>query len=236
LAGRVTPSRLDPFSLEEWEPFDLARWEAFDIHGWQAVHFFAWAIDRFGIDVVLDAHVATSRVAEEEVGAVVAQTLSFDSVAELHAEYEATSAFYYPMLPATTKAFTAEELASGGVLDISCEGPYAEGPGAKYFGQIEPDMAITVARIEILEAGEYQVFIGPLGDNSSTWEPTELYDEPLAWKEERQGRRCSGSPPPFPMHFPTPGQYEIHVGVPINEARQTEVAVRDIGSDECPPP
>jgi hypothetical protein len=226
------PAWNNEVSLVELEDM-LAIRSSFDLPQRGERHFFAWAIDEYGLSAVLDAHIRTSKVeTDEEFGLAFAQSFGFESLADLHAEYDATSALRYPHLPHTTRVFTAEELALGVDLDTSCTGAYTEGPS---------DSEITtIARLEIPEPGEYDISYPPI-PLEDFWQLYLQYTEPF-YAEQRDlnieiAQQCPFITPVPRFLFLVPGQYEFTISRPVGgESFQTKLSSYYRGGDECSRP
>ncbi|HET6584683.1 MAG TPA: hypothetical protein VFG69_14595 [Nannocystaceae bacterium] len=166
-------------------------------------HLFAWAIDRFGAQAVLDAHVATAHATtDDEVEAALAGSFGFDTLPDLYVEYEATRASFYPPIMDVAKVFTSEELAAGTMLDTSCAGAYTEGP--------TDGATVLRALLDVSQAGEYTIASGALwlGGCPPLWRPSEPV---FAWPDNNlwQALSCSydQDPPHFVFHLG--GHHEV---------------------------
>lgn len=232
-------------SLHEFEEM-LAIRSQHDLPYKGTRHFFAWAIDRFGIDAVMHAHVETSKAIAKDatdsvIAAAFAKAFGFGSLAALYAEYEATHAVVYPPLPDTVRVFEADELLGGVTIDTSCAGAYTEGPN--------DDMLLTIARIEIPEAGEYAVEYGslPLDSwlNRLRLQPTDPSYEDIG--DDWLAVACVYPHAPPHFVFPRAGQYELTAGCrrpsqpgctvehEIDQVYEAPLSIRATGEDACDP-
>jgi hypothetical protein len=170
----------------------------------KARHFCAWAIDRFGVEAMLEAHVATAAADDTDAQIGLAESFGHSSLADLHAEYAATRAVGYPAAPVTVRVFTSSELSEGVVLDTSCRGDFTEGP-------MDTEL-MTVVHLEISKAGEHAFAFGelPMTMNPPRLQLTTPIHEQPAF-DQRRAAPCGYDWSPMPLHFdfPLAGQYEI---------------------------
>jgi hypothetical protein len=219
-------SRAEPMSLDDLEK-QFAIGSPLDLPNRGAAHFFAWAIDALGPETVLKAHLETPRGDDHETAALaLSNALGFASLSDLHAEYARTAAFAYPALPATVKVFTAPELERGVSFEMDCDGPYTEGPSPwpspyHQFGVTRGDIN-TFARLEILEAGMYDVSFEPIPilDFTPRLEAIEPRHDELRW-QDTVADHCWCCQ----ICFPTPGQYQINVERPLDEPLHITLSV-----------
>jgi hypothetical protein len=202
-----------------------------------AAGFFAWAVEEFGIGTVLDARSAVADAhTDEEFGSVLAGSFGFESLAELHAAYAATRAYAYPPLPNTIVTFTQDQLAAGVTFDSSCAGPYAEGPAPWPCG--EPlEQVRTVGRVEVREAGEYELAPSQLhflGCERLWLAPTTPQYEPPAQSNQFEPRLCTADEP-LRFWFELAGEYEFHVFHPRDVSISTTLQLRRVDRDQCEP-
>lgn len=204
----------------------LAIQSSHDLDRLSSSLFVAWAIDRIGLDAVLDAFVTTSAAeSDEEVGLALATSLGFASLADLQAEFDATHADTYPPLPDTTAVFSAEDLAEGVLLDTSCGAALTEGPSN---GELT-----TTARLEIREAGQYEVSYSPIPyEQFKPWmvPPDPVHGRDLGYELALD---CSYEVPVPRFVFHGPGQYEFSVVHSVDESFQARLSVRRVPGDHC---
>lgn len=178
-------------------PFDVAE-------AGGGTHFFAWALDRFGAQAVLDAHVATAAAdRDDEVEAALAKSLGFDTLSSLYAEYEATRAIQYPPIIDVAVVLTVDELAAGTILDTSCGGMSTEGP--------TDDAITTRVLLEVPAPGEYAVEYRPLPPCPPRWRPHEpVFD----WPDDdlQVAETCAFDQDPPHVVFHLAGHHEISFG------------------------
>lgn len=222
-----------PQTYEELETLLMMRSPFELVEAGGDANFFAWTLDRFGVQAVLDAHVATAATSsDDEVEAALAQSFGFDSLADLYAEYEATRALVYPPIMDVAKVFSASELAAGTIVDTSCAGAYTEGP-------TEGETSFRVL-LEVPQAGEYAVEYEPLPLHSCPplWRATEPVS---AWPDDPQAEVCSAAqmPPHVAFHLPGPHEISFDASDPLacdtpEQPVQVALSMRLLsGVDEC---
>jgi hypothetical protein len=193
-----------PQTYEELETM-LAMRSPFGLAEVGDAHFFAWAIDRFGAQAVLDAHVATAHASsDDEVESALAQSLGFDSLADLYAEYEATRAIKYPPLMDVARVVSSEELEAGTLIDTSCAGVYTEGP--------TDDETVVRVLLNVPQTGEYALTFSPLFTLPFCPPPRWRPSEPVVdWPDDdvRQAEMCPFDQDPRHAVFRLAGHYEI---------------------------
>ncbi|MBC8070911.1 MAG: hypothetical protein IAG13_21465 [Deltaproteobacteria bacterium] len=191
-------------------------------------HFFAWVIDEYGITAVLDAHLATSEVSQQEVAPVFARTLGFESVAQMQEAYVGRTKSEYPPLPDTARVFSADELVIGVDLDTSCAGALTEGPVG--FGT---GLGLhNVARLEIPQSGQYEVSHGTI--------PADDFDLRLRLDQPFDGvlypnrpERCGNDQQVTRLFFETPGKYELNIDHALDVSFDATVRTRYLSGRPC---
>ena len=230
-------------SLEGFQA-QLAMRSPHDLPYGEASEFFAWAIDTFGIESVMDAHVAMAAAETDEgVEDALSHSLGFTSLSDLHAAYVENHAAYYPPLPDTVRVLSAAELAEGVSIDLTCGGAYTEGPAdwAKWDPRMFPEQKYdqsrewTTIRLEIAEPGVYEIQHNPLPfsiyPSTPSLLPTTVLSESLDGYLE-QPEQCGSGVPPFFL-FGSSGQYESVLANPLGESVRADISVIALGLIEC---
>ncbi|MFO0633360.1 MAG: hypothetical protein U0168_10955 [Nannocystaceae bacterium] len=203
----------------------LASKSSLDASRGLGAHVFAWALDRNGFQSIVDAHVDTAGVEdEEELQRAFAAAFGFASLDELAAEFWATRRLQYPALPDTVGVLRSDQLMAGAHVDASCGGPYTEGP--------QPGAALrTTFRLEITQPGLYEVEHDPI-PALTFWKPLlrptdPAYDAMLAAYADVcvDGEHIA---------FPTPQQYEVGFDHALAETFDASVSATYVGGDACP--
>lgn len=203
----------------------LASTSSVDASRGLGAHFFAWALDRYDIDTIVEAHVATAGIADEEaLQRAFAEVFGFTSIEQLEAEFWNTRRVEYPALPDTLGVLEPDALDAGAPLDASCSGPYTEGP-------LPGGAMRTTARFDIAAAGLYEVSHDPI--------PGLVFGQPLLRPTDPSYDSMS---PVFAeicvdgehFVFPAPQQYEVSFDHALNEPYQASVSVRFVDGDACP--
>lgn len=209
----------------------LAAESASDLWEDHTRHMFAWALDRYGPERLLEAHVVTALAIDDgdDVPLAFAGLLGFDSVGALQSFFEADREFEYPPFPDTTPSFTAAELLTGVEVDGSCAGSLVDGP----LPQFAPDGSLSsTVRLELPTPGTYEIE-ATSGPNP----PLTLWYRAMVPNSENHYRAavCEGSWATPRYYVDRGGAYEVEFNGALDSTLITRIDAALIEAAECPP-
>lgn len=209
----------------------LGAESAFRLWEDQTRHLFAWALDRYGVEQLLEAHVVTALAIDsgDDVALAFAEFLGFDSVATLQSYFEADREFEYPPLPDTTLSFTAADLLAGVDVDGSCAGSLVDGP----LPEFAPDGSLSsTVRLELPTPGTYEIE-ATSGPNP----PLTLWYRAMVPNSENHYRAavCEGSWATPRYYVDRGGAYEVEFQGALDSTLLTRLSTAPIDTTKCPP-
>lgn len=167
-------------------------------------HFFSWALERFGAEPILNAHISTFQENSlANKGVALAEAFGFTSLRSLYEAYEESSAIEYPPFSDAAPIYNREDLTLGRTIDTSCEGESTEGP--------TDGVLTTRALIEVERPGEHAFDHGDLPSCGPRWRPQQPIDV-FPDIDLQTATMCSFDQDPPHSVFYLPGLYEVAFG------------------------